>query len=208
MDMHDPAEQDLIVALKNGEQRAIEHLYRLHYRPLCFFAQGFINNKEESEDIVVNVFVKFLHRKQDFETLNKIKAFLYISTRNACLDFLKHVRRKTASHNEIAYLMEKEEDFIQSRIIRAELLKMVLHEVDQLPALRKKICKMIFVDDLSNIEIAQKLNITVDSVRVHKARAIESLRTVFLKNRLLSVTLTFFLQKITSHHCHVGTLFL
>jgi hypothetical protein len=37
------------------------------------------------------------------------------------------------------------------------------------------------------------LNITVDNVRVQKARALESLRTVFSKNKLLSLTLTFFL---------------
>jgi len=186
MDTNEFSNQDLIAAFKKGDQEAINSIYRNNFRQLCYFARGLINNKEEAEDIVVETFIKLLRKRNDFDTLTNIQGFLYTATRNACLDFLKHVQRKTASHKEIIYLMEKDEDFIQSKIVKAELLKLILDEVEHLPVIRKKIFKLIFVEELSTAEIAEKLNITVDTVRVQKARALHSIRTAVLKKGLLS----------------------
>jgi len=191
---------DLIEAFKNGDQAAFNCIYKTHFRPLCYFARGLINNKEEAEDIVVETFIKLLRKQKDFDALVSIKSFLYTATRNSCLDFMKHVKRKTASHKEIIHLMDKDEDFIQSRIIKAELLQMILSEVDQLPEIRKRIFKLIFVEGLTTAEIAETLDITVDTVRVQKARALHSIRTAILKKGLLSfashflVTLLFFIH--------------
>jgi len=186
MDTNEFSNQDLIAAFKKGDQEAINSIYRNNFRQLCYFARGLINNKEEAEDIVVETFIKLLRKRNDFDTLTNIQGFLYTATRNACLDFLKHVQRKTASHKEIIYLMEKDEDFIQSKIVKAELLKLILDEVEHLPVIRKEIFKLIFVEELSTAEIAEKLNITVDTVRVQKARALHSIRTAVLKKGLLS----------------------
>lgn len=188
---------DLIAAFRKEDQEAINHIYKMHYRPLCYFARGLINNKEEAEDIVVETFIKLLRKRKDFDKLSDIQGFLYTATRNACLDFLKHVNRKTASHKEIIYLMEKDEDYIQSRIFKAELLKMILQEVEQQPPIRKKIFKMIFVEGLNNEEIAQKLDITIDTVRVQKSRALQAVRSVLLKNELLSIAGICLLKKLS-----------
>jgi RNA polymerase sigma-70 factor (ECF subfamily) len=191
-------DNELLVAFRNGEEDAINRIYRAYYRPLCYFARGFINNKEEAEDIVIDTFIKLLRKRNDFDELPKIKAFLYTATRNACLDFLKHIKRKTASHEEIIHLMQQDEDFIQSKIIKAEFLKLIIDEVERLPPIRKKIFKMIFIEELSTAEIAEKLGITVDTVRVQKARAIDSLRSVFLKDKLLLLVFMWLVNK-SSH---------
>jgi len=191
-------DNELLVAFRNGDEDAINRIYRAYYRPLCYFARGFINNKEEAEDIVIDTFIKLLRKRNDFDELTKIKAFLYKATRNACLDFLKHIKRKTASHEEIIHLMQQDEDFIQSKIIKAEFFKLIIDEVERLPPIRKKIFKMIFIEELSTAEIAEKLGITVDTVRVQKARAIDSLRSVFLKDKLLLLVFMWLVNK-SSH---------
>jgi len=184
-----------MVAFKNGDQAAIEYIYKTHFRPLCYFARGFVNNKEEAGDIVVDAFIKLLKKRNDFDSVINIKGFLFTATRNACLDFLKHVKRKTESHKALIYLMQKDEDFIQSKIIKAELLKLILDEVEHLPVIRKKIFKMIFIEELSTAEIAEKLGITVDTVRVQKARAVASLRNIFLKDKLLLLVFMWFVNR-------------
>jgi len=192
MNINEFSNDDLIAGFKNGDQEAFNCIYKTHFRPLCYFARGLIYNKEEAEDIVVETFIKLLRKRNDFDALHSIKGFLYTATRNACLDFLKHVKRKTASHKEIIYLVEKDEDFIQSKIIKAELLQLILNEVEQLPDIRKKIFKLIFIEGLSTAEIAETLDITVDTVRVQKARALHSIRTAILKKGLLSCAGHFF----------------
>ena len=59
-------------------------------------------------------------------------------------------------------------------------------KVENLPPIRRKIFKMIYLEDLSIFEIATKLNITVDTVRVQKARALHGLRTAILKKGILA----------------------
>jgi len=92
-------------------------------------------------------------------------------------------------NEELFYLAENSEAFIQSRMAKAEVLQAILYEVETLPPVRRQIFKMIYLDDLSTNEIAQQLNITADTVRVQKARALNSLRTQVLKKGLMSLTL-------------------
>jgi RNA polymerase sigma-70 factor (family 1) len=192
MNTNELSSDDLIAGLQNGDQKAINYIYNTHFRPLCYFACQLINNKEEAEDIIVETFIKLLRKRNDFNKLTSVKKFLYTVTRNACFDFLKHVQRKTASHKEIMHLMDKDEDFIQSRIIKAELLQLIFNEVEQLPNIRKKIFKLIFVEGLTTAEIAETLDISVDTVRVQKSRALHSIRTAILKKGLLSFAGHFF----------------
>ena len=178
-------DNELLDAFRRGDEEAINLIYRTYFRPLRYFARVLINDKKEAENIVVETFIKLLNKRNDFGDLISIKRFLYTATRNACLEFLNHIQEKSESHKDIIDLIEKDEDFIQSRIIKAELLKMILEEVEQLPDIRKKIFKLTFVEELTNSEIAEKLNVTVDVVRVQKAKAFHSIRTSILKKGLL-----------------------
>ena len=182
-------EINIIQGLKKRHSHALNYIFKRHYKPLCYFAWQLTGNKPEGEDIAGEVFIKLWRRHNDFNSLQNIKAFLYIATRNACFDYLKHVQRKNASHEELFYLAENSEEFIQSRMAKAEVLQAILYEVETLPPVRRQIFKMIYLQDLSTNEIAQQLNITADTVRVQKARALNSLRTQVLKKGLLSLTL-------------------
>ena len=182
-------EINIIRGLKKRHSHALNYIFKRHYKPLCYFAWQLTGNKPEAEDIAGEVFIKLWRRHNDFNSLQNIKAFLYIATRNACFDYLKHVQRKNASHEELLYLAENSEEFIQSRMAKAEVLQAILYEVETLPPVRRQIFKMIYLEDLSTNEIAQQLNITADTVRVQKARALNSLRTQVLKKGLLSLTL-------------------
>src|SRR5258706_7175880 len=178
-------DHDLLLALKNGDRAAIKQIYTSYHKPLSYFASGFVKNKKRTEYIVVEIFIKLLRDRNKIERIEEINGFLYTATKNRCLDYLKHLRRKTTSHKEIILLMENDEAYIQSRITKAELLRSVLKEVENLPALQKKIFTLIFVDGLNTSKVAERLNITIDTVRVQKAKAIASLHSTFLKDKLL-----------------------
>jgi RNA polymerase sigma-70 factor (family 1) len=180
-------DMNLINSFKRGQTGALAHVFNLFYLPLCYFAETLTDNKGESEDIVQDSFIKLWKMHAGFDSLPSIKAFLYVTTRNACFDYLKHTRRKNASHQELLYLAEEHEDYIQSKMIKAELLQRILEEVENLPPVRRKIFKMIFVEGLTNQEIAAKLNISVDTVRVQKARSLDLIRIAFLKKKLLAI---------------------
>jgi RNA polymerase sigma-70 factor (family 1) len=182
-------ETDIITRFRKGESRALTYVFKLHHNALCYFATQIIRDEQEARDIVADSFIKLWQRSKDFESLDKIRSFLYVATRNACFNFIKHNQRKQASHQEISYLEQDSEDYIQSRIIKAELLQKIMFEVEALPPIRRKIFKMIYLEDLSIFEIATRLNISVDTVRVQKARALHFIRSTVLRKGMLIIAL-------------------
>lgn len=184
-------EINIIGGLKKRHPHAMNYLFKRHYKPLCYFAWQLTGDKAEAEDIAGEVFIKLWRKHADFESLSNVRAFLYIAARNACFDYLKHIQRKNVSHAALLYLAEDSEDYIQTRIARAEILQLILYEVETLPPVRRQIFKMIYLEDLTTAQIAEKLHITADTVRVQKARAVNSLRTQVLKKGLLYSTLLF-----------------
>lgn len=182
-------ETDIVERFRKGESRALTYVFKLHHNALCYFATQIIRDEQEARDIVADSFIKLWQRSKDFESLDKIRSFLYVATRNACFNFIKHSQRKAASHQEISYLEQESEDYIQSRIIKAELLQKIMFEVEALPPIRRKIFKMIYLEDLSIFEIATRLNISVDTVRVQKARALHFIRSTVLRKGMLIIAL-------------------
>ena len=179
------SEREIIERLKKGDDRAMAPIFKLYNKSLYYFARQLVDNDGQAEDIVADAFVKLWQKNTDFESLAAVRSFMYVTVRNSCCNYLKHIKRKAASHQEILQLSKDEEDYIESKMIKANLLELILQEVESLPPMRRKIFKMIFLEDLSIFEIATQLNITVDTVRVQKARALHGLRTAILKKGML-----------------------
>lgn len=124
----------LINSLQNGEEGGLEGIYRLYSKQLLFFAQKYIKNYQIAEEIVADVFVKLWERRVSFSSLDRIRAFLYIVTKNKCLNQLRGTNRCESIDDVDNYeeLLYEDLDAF-AKIVRAELLKMIYNEVQKLP---------------------------------------------------------------------------
>lgn len=179
------SEKDIITRLKRGDHKAMAVLFKQYHKSLCYFARQLVDDEEQAQDIVADAFIKLWEKNGDFESLANIRGFMYVTIRNSCCNYLKHINRKSASHEEILHLAQKDDNYIETKMIKADLLQVILQEVENLPPIRRKIFKMIYLEDLTIFEIAARLNITVDTVRVQKARALHGLRTAILKKGIV-----------------------
>lgn len=168
-------------AFQHRSPDAFEHVFDLHYRPLCYYAQSILADQQEAEDAVAEVFVKLWEKAADFDDLNSIKGFLYISTKNRCLDELKKGKRKNASFDGYRRTAETTEEMADFDRLEAEVLERLYAEIERLPTKAREIFKLIFFDGLKTDEVADRLGISVKTVRNQKARAIQLLQTVLLK---------------------------
>ena len=183
-----------MAAFKSGNPQALSYVHKLHYHPLCYFAEKLIHEKNEAEDIVAEAFIKLWRIHANFETLQNIKAFLYISTRNACFNYLKQAQRKNSIHKEILYMADERDRYVLNEMVEAEVLNEVYREIEELPTKCRRIFKMLYVEGLKSEEIAGKLNISVHTVRAQRARALQLIRVVLLKRRAVVVFLFFACQ--------------
>ena len=182
---------------RNGNSQALSYFFDLHYKSLGYFATRLTQDTFEAEDIVANCFVKLWKKHNDFQTATNIKAFLYISCRNACLDHLKHLKRKTSAQEEYFRQLEESEESILFQIIEAEFLQLLNEEIELLPEKCREIFKMIYFEGKKTDEVAEELDLSVKTVRNQKARAVTLLKTAFLKKGMsdaLWLALLLFLQ--------------
>ena len=188
---HNFQDKSLLQEFKRGNTHAFRAVYDMFFPSLCFFAKRLVDNDGEGEDIAADSFVKLLNRHDSFETLPNIKAFLYITTRNACLNFLRLSQRQHSSKRELNRLQDKTDEHVLSHMVHAEVLREVEFEIEQLPNRCKEIFKLIYYERRSADEIAQLLGISINTVWVQRAKAIQLIRTNLLKKGLLSVLLCF-----------------
>lgn len=167
---------DIMEALRKGEPEALQSLLKLYYGALCLFAERMVTDRQAAEDIVGEAFIKLWKRRDNFATVQNIKAFLYISTRNAALNLLKQAKRESLSKKQLAYLSEEQGAFVLNDMVRAEVLREIMQEIDKLPEQCGKVLKLGYLQGMKNQEIATMLNISVHTVKNQKARAIQLLK--------------------------------
>lgn len=159
-----------------GDHRAFNAVFEHFVHRIKYFCFRLIGQKEDAEEIALQTFHKLFNIHDKFATQNNIQAFLYITARNACFDYLRTQRRKQEKEQAlIANLAPPVQDDILE--IETELLHIVYQEIAKLPPACKQVFTLLYVKDLTPKEVATEMNISVDNVYKQKRRAIEIIRT-------------------------------
>jgi RNA polymerase sigma-70 factor (family 1) len=170
-----------LTAFNQGSSSAFRIIFENYNKILFTCSMQLVKDKEQAEDIVSEAFTKLWQRHDVFQTEEHIKAFLFVATRNASLNYLRHIQRRTASQSELSYLQkDKDDQDIITDMIEGELLRKIYPLIETLPGKCKTIFKLIYFEDASTDEVAEKLHITPRNVLNQKRRAIQ-----LLKKRLL-----------------------
>ncbi|MBN8858505.1 MAG: RNA polymerase sigma-70 factor [Sphingobacteriales bacterium] len=174
----------IIESLRDGQQRALDGLFAQYYRALVYFAMRIIKSQEEAEDIVVESFSRLWNNREKMESLQNIKGFLYLTTRNACVDHLRAQRKFRDIQKELQILADPIIADIDIDTTRAETLRHIYEEMEKLPKQCRNIFKLSVIKGLKSRDIANKLNISVSNVTSQKSRAVQLLRTALVKRMI------------------------
>lgn len=162
-------------------KKTFQDLFHDLYPSLCLFANKYLNNKAEAEDIAQESFVELWKQKSKFETVSHIKSFLYLSIKNKCINALKHNKVK---NKYIGSLSLDHVSFFEEQVIKTEVIHEINKAVNNLSKQRKEII-LLAMQGLKNVEIAEELDISINTVKLQKKIAYKLLReklgkTVFL----------------------------
>jgi len=178
--------------LTSGETLHYSYIFKEYYNALCHYAETIIGEPGYAEDIVQDVFEKLWQKRYAFEDLRHLKDFLYKSTRNATLNFLKGAQH--SKERQAKFLHEQEEATGEDLdIIRMEVFRGIYREINNLPEQCGKIVRMSYIEGLKNEQIAQILSISLQTVKNQKTRGMKLLRMRMLP-------LLFVLFRLFYHH--------
>jgi len=160
---------------------AFAEIYNRFYDPLVFFARKFLFDPLVAEDLVTELFLKFWQKQDQFNSPIAVKTFLYISTRNACINHNQEFRKQARAKVELRILTDELEESILHSITRSEILRDVYSGVESLPLQCRKIILLSFLGGLSNKQIARHLQLSVHTVKNQKVRGIRLVRGKILQ---------------------------
>lgn len=165
--------------LKQQKIPEFEKVFHLFHPALCFFARRLVNDAAIAEDIVTDVFVKFWEKRTDFKTVYSAKAFLYISTRNACLNHNHKVQYQSRIRENIRQQSNEIEVNEMNEAIHAQVVHQVYNIVNDLPEKCKEVMLLSYSKGLDCHEIARRMRLSVHTVRNQKNRGVHLIKNRF-----------------------------
>lgn len=155
--------------------RGMEAVFRRYYPRLCYYAFKIIANKASAEDVVQDVFLRFQDRLPQFNSETALGSFLYLSVKNACLNILRHRAVEAKYEASASFSSEDEASFLEN-LIRAEVYGEIHQALQSLPEGCRTVINLAYFDGLKNEEIANRLQVSVNTVKTQKQRGLQLLR--------------------------------
>ncbi len=184
-------ENDIVTSPFNSDEKTFEELFRSHYKRLCNYAYTLLNDNDESEEAVQQVFIQLWEKRNVMEINFSVQAYLFRAVRNNCLNKIKHQKVKQAYTDEILQLNNESAG---THISYQEELKDQIHKaIESLPEQCRLIFKLSRYEELKYSEIAKELNISIKTVENQMGKALKVLREK-LKDYLVILIFLFILN--------------
>ena len=169
--------KDIVAALRQGDSVVFEQLFDEYYERLCNYANSFLDDIDESEEVVQSTFITLWEKRDKLDIQISVKSYLYQAVHNQSLNKIKHDRVKQSHFEYITYQNNVEAPDGYQRMIEKELAEKIRLVVESLP----QQCRIVFTlsrfENLSYAEIAAQLNLSVKTVENHMGKALRIMRT-------------------------------
>lgn len=162
-----------------GDQNAFTQVYLLFGKRLILFGTSLVRSREIAEELVEDVFVRLWANRQQITEIDNLTVYLYVAVKNKALNKLSE---------KASELIAAPFDFLDSSVdefaadpydllITTEMMSRMQSVIEALPPRCKMIFKLIREDGLKYKEVAEILNISVNTIDVQMAIAVKRICT-------------------------------
>jgi len=148
-------------------------IFKEYYSSQYLFALRLTSNSHDAEDVVQDVFMSIWKSKPVFKNELAFKAYIYLSTRNKCFDLLK---KKKPVYETSDNLIDSPDEL--DYLLKEEVYRLLDRAVEKLPPQTRSVITLSMKGN-SIKEIAEILNVSVNTVKTLKTRAYRYLKEVY-----------------------------
>jgi RNA polymerase sigma-70 factor, ECF subfamily len=170
-------DSDILLAIRQGNERVYEGVFRKHYQALCNYACGILKDMDDAEEVVQSIFLKFWEQREGIEISVSLKSYLYRAVHNTCLNRLKHLKIQETYRQYAGDYLENTFDSATDVMDKNELENRIAEAIDKLPEQCKLIFKMSRFEELKYQEIADKLGLSIKTIENQIGKALKIMRT-------------------------------
>lgn len=168
----------LIIKAKQGEWTAFEQIYEKYLDALLTIAFSLLSNHQEAEDVVHDVFAKFMESLATFQLRGSLKGFLATCVANRCRDHLRN-RKRHARHHDRIQLDDHEGPICPSHAaVAQEQATQLQHALQAIPGEQREMIVLKIHSDLSFRALARQLALPLGTVQGRYRTGMQQLRSL------------------------------
>lgn len=175
-------EKAWLLGLRAGREEALEAIFNRYYRYLTVTGYQLVHDENRAQDIAQDLFFKLWTQRDTLAVTGSLKAYLRKAMVNRCIDHIRRQRRENNAPETSIPQRAAEQPNADDLMAAGELQQLINAAVDGLPPRCRVIFSLSRFHDLSNKEIAQKLDISVKTVENQMTKALKQLRMVLARH--------------------------
>ena len=184
-------DDELLILLQKGNERAFTAIYERYHKLLYVLAYKYLKDNDTAKDAVQQIFLKLWESRSLFSIHINLRNYLYTMLKNHLLNEIRNNYTALEKNYELAQETIEYENEILSKLEEKEMTEQLYRAIDSLPEQKKAVCLYKLKDSLSNQEIAEKMQISIPTVKTHYSQAIKLLREHFDKLLILLLSSLF-----------------
>lgn len=154
--------------VKLGDIKSYELLFRHYYPTLCIFAKKYTNDLTTAREIIQDLFIHLWEHRERLRINTSFKAYIYQAARFNSIRRIENARLSNITLDEIPEPESEFFDFMEY----AELQEQILKAIESLPPQCSKIFKLSRFEQLTYIQIAKQLNLSVKTIEAQISKAL------------------------------------
>lgn len=175
-DLHDASDQELVILLKGADHAAFTEIYNRYSIPVLYQINQMLRDRESSRDLLQDLFVALWNKPENIKADANLRAYLYVAARNRVFDLIEKGKVRNDYLSAVAgYASEVSLDTL-NELDERELSRNIQKEIDALPPKMKEVFELSRKENLSHLEIAEKLGISDKTVKKQINKALHVLR--------------------------------
>lgn len=185
------SDQELTVFLKRGEHDALSELYNRYWGVLYIQAHKMLQNEDEAQDVVQEVFISLWSSLQVLKINSSLSAYLFASVRNKVLNLIRNNKVRNDYIDLFALYLDDRQNTTIELLEEKELLIAIEEIIAGLPPKMREVFELSRKGNFSYKQIADKLDISENTVKKQVNNALGILKTKLNKpeNFILAVML-------------------
>lgn len=172
---NDFSDEELTVLLKQEDQIAFTEIYNRYWAEMYYHTFRMLKDEDSSKDVVQDVFSTLWLKSSALKAETKLSGYLYISVRNKVLNLVAQNKVRNDYLSSVAtFVTQSTND--NALFDEREVLEIVEAEIRNLPPKMREIFELSRKENLSHKEIAEKLNISPQTVKKQVQNALKIIK--------------------------------
>ena len=182
MGFTDEEEKELIRRLKDDDEMAFRKIYLKFHKELHAVAGKYLRSKELAEDAVHDVFVKLWDNRGKLENSGSLSGYLFTALENHVINMINTRRRKLKKKAKLSSEKSEKKKASDHVMPFSEYKKYYEEAIEKLPKARREVFELRMKEGLTNQEVADIREISVNTVKSHFYKASKFIREYVSKH--------------------------